>query len=35
MRLHNEGEYYEAHESWESIWIDEIDDEWRLFVQGL
>src|SRR5689334_7189679 len=35
MRLHNEGEYYEAHESWESIWIDETNDEWRLFVQGL
>jgi len=34
-RLHNEGEYYEAHEAWESIWIDEINDEWRLFVQGL
>jgi predicted metal-dependent hydrolase len=35
MRLHNEGEYYEAHEAWEQIWIDELDDEWRLFVQGL
>jgi predicted metal-dependent hydrolase len=34
-RLHNEGEYYEAHEAWESIWIDEQNDEWRLFVQGL
>ena len=34
-RLHNEGDYYEAHEAWESIWIDEINDEWRLFVQGL
>jgi predicted metal-dependent hydrolase len=34
-RLHNEGEYYEAHEAWESIWIDESNDEWRLFVQGL
>ena len=34
-RLHNEGEYYEAHEAWESIWTDEINDEWRLFVQGL
>ena len=34
-RLHNEGEYYEAHEAWESIWIDEMNDEWRLFVQGL
>jgi predicted metal-dependent hydrolase len=35
MRLHNEGEYYEAHEAWEQIWTDELDDEWRLFVQGL
>jgi hypothetical protein len=34
-RLHNDGEYYEAHEAWESIWIDELNDEWRLFVQGL
>ena len=34
-RLHNEGEYYEAHEAWESIWTDELNDEWRLFVQGL
>lgn len=34
-RLHNEGEYYEAHEAWESIWTDEMNDEWRLFVQGL
>jgi predicted metal-dependent hydrolase len=34
-RLHNEGEYYEAHEEWESIWINEENDEWRLFVQGL
>jgi predicted metal-dependent hydrolase len=35
MRLHNEGEYYEAHEAWESIWTDELDDDWRVFVQGL
>ncbi len=35
MRLHNEGKFYEAHEAWEDIWIDELDDEWRLFVQGL
>lgn len=35
QQLHNEGEYYEAHEAWESIWINELDDEWRLFVQGL
>ena len=35
LRLHNEGEYYEAHEAWEQIWIDEENDDWRLFVQGL
>lgn len=35
MRLHNSGEYYEAHEAWEEIWRDEENDEWRLFVQGL
>lgn len=34
-RLHNEGEFYEAHEAWEQIWIDELDDDWRSFVQGL
>jgi uncharacterized protein len=34
-RLHNEGEFYEAHEAWEQIWIDELDDRWRIFVQGL
>lgn len=35
LRLHNEGEYYEAHEAWEDIWRDEDVDEYRLFVQGL
>ncbi|MEO7092181.1 MAG: DUF309 domain-containing protein [Polyangiales bacterium] len=35
MRLHNSGEYYEAHEAWEDIWRDEEIDEYRLFVQGL
>jgi uncharacterized protein len=35
MRLHNEGDYYEAHEAWEDIWRDEEIDEYRLFVQGL
>jgi hypothetical protein len=34
-RLHNEGEYYEAHEAWEEIWTNEGNDEWRIFVQGL
>jgi len=35
LRLHNDGDFYEAHEAWEQIWTDELDDEWRLFVQGL
>ncbi len=35
MRLHNEGEYYEAHEAWEDLWRDEEDDAYRLFLQGL
>ena len=35
LQLHNEGEYYEAHEAWEEIWANEGNDEWRLFVQGL
>ncbi len=34
-RLHNDGEYYEAHEAWEQIWTDELNDDWRIFVQGL
>jgi predicted metal-dependent hydrolase len=34
-RLHNAGEFYEAHEAWEEIWIHEGNDEWRIFVQGL
>ncbi len=35
MQLHNEGSYYDAHEAWEELWIDETDDELRLFLQGL
>lgn len=35
QRLHNGGEYYEAHEAWEDIWSQEDDDEYRVFVQGL
>jgi predicted metal-dependent hydrolase len=35
LRLHNGGEFYEAHEAWEQIWVNETDDAWRLFVQGL
>jgi predicted metal-dependent hydrolase len=35
MRLHNEGAFYDAHEAWEELWIDERDDGYRLFLQGL
>jgi predicted metal-dependent hydrolase len=33
--LHNDGAYYDAHEAWEELWIDETDDHARLFLQGL
>jgi uncharacterized protein len=35
MRLHNEGAHYEAHEAWEELWVEESDDAYRLFLQGL
>jgi predicted metal-dependent hydrolase len=35
VRLHNEGEFYEAHEAWEQVWRDEEDESHRRFVQGL
>jgi uncharacterized protein len=35
MRLYNEGEFYEAHEQWEILWLAEEDDEPRVFLQGL
>jgi predicted metal-dependent hydrolase len=35
VRLHNEGEFYEAHEAWEHVWRDEEDESHRRFVQGL
>lgn len=35
VRLHNEGEFYEAHEAWEHVWRDEDDEAHRRFVQGL
>src|SRR5258708_6401104 len=35
MRLHNEGEHYEAHEAWEELWIDEEESGPRLLLQGL
>jgi predicted metal-dependent hydrolase len=32
--LYARGEYFEAHEAWEELWLT-LDDEPRLFVQGL
>jgi uncharacterized protein len=32
--LFNQGQYWEAHEAWEELWLA-LDDEPRLFVQGL
>ncbi|HEY4769249.1 MAG TPA: DUF309 domain-containing protein [Myxococcales bacterium] len=32
--LFNLGQYYEAHEVWEELWLT-LEDEPRLFVQGL
>lgn len=35
VRLYNSGEFYEAHEQWEILWLAEERDEPRLFLQGL
>jgi predicted metal-dependent hydrolase len=35
VRLYNTGEFYEAHEQWEILWLAEENDELRLFLQGL
>jgi predicted metal-dependent hydrolase len=32
--LHARGEFFEAHEAWEELWLS-LDGEPRLFVQGL
>ena len=32
--LFNRGQYWEAHEAWEELWL-ELEDEPKLFVQGL
>jgi uncharacterized protein len=32
--LFNQGQYWEAHEAWEELWL-ELDDEPKIFVQGL
>ncbi|HEY3593449.1 MAG TPA: DUF309 domain-containing protein [Polyangiaceae bacterium] len=35
MRLYNAGDFYEAHEQWETLWLAEENEEPRLFLQGL
>jgi len=35
VRLYNSGQFYEAHEQWEILWLAEERDEPRLFLQGL
>jgi predicted metal-dependent hydrolase len=32
--LFNRGQYWEAHEAWEELWL-ELEDQEKLFVQGL
>jgi predicted metal-dependent hydrolase len=34
-RLHDEGQYWAAHEAWEALWRVEGDDLRRRFLQGL
>jgi predicted metal-dependent hydrolase len=34
-RLHDAGEFWAAHEAWESVWRVETDETRRRFVQGL
>lgn len=34
VALHARGEFFEAHEAWEELWLS-LDGEPRLFVQGL
>jgi predicted metal-dependent hydrolase len=34
VALFNRQEFYEAHEVWEQVWVDEVGDE-RLLLQGL
>jgi len=34
LRLYNTGEYFSAHESWETVWLTAVEPE-RTFLQGL
>ena len=35
VELHNAGDYFAAHEAWETLWRAETDAETRLLLQGL
>jgi uncharacterized protein len=35
IALFNEGKYFEAHEAWENLWLDERDEGEKRFYQGL
>jgi predicted metal-dependent hydrolase len=35
IALFNEGKYFEAHEAWEDLWLDERDQTEKRFYQGL
>lgn len=34
-RLHEDGDYWEAHEAWEGLWREERGEETRRLLQGL
>ena len=35
IEIYARGEHYEAHELWEDLWQDEVDDDRRRFFQAL
>ncbi len=35
ISLFNDGKYFDAHEAWEDIWLDEKDPDETNFLQGL
>ncbi|OGW20634.1 MAG: hypothetical protein A2X55_06380 [Nitrospirae bacterium GWB2_47_37] len=35
IRLFNEGEYFEAHEAWETLWLGTPESPERHFIQGM
>ena len=34
LRLYQEGEFFRAHEAWESVWLESQEPE-KMFLQGL